>query len=90
MKSLKPSMRERNRYLLVSGENLKTSVEDAIKDFVGVLGMAKIGLRWIKKEKNKAIISVDRKMVDVVRASFCVWKERILIEKVSGSLKKLK
>ena len=79
-------MREKNRYLLVKGENIKDNVENSIKNFIGVLGMAKAGLRWIKIKKDKATIAVNRKMVDAVRASFCLWKERIIIERVSGSL----
>jgi RNase P/RNase MRP subunit POP5 len=90
MKSLKPSMRERKRYLLVRGENLKTNVEKSINDFVGVLGMSKVGLRWIQHKGCQAIISVDRKMVDFVKASFCIYPERIEIKRVSGSLRKIK
>jgi hypothetical protein len=29
-------------------------------------------------------------MVDALRASFCIWSERIIIERISGSLKNLK
>lgn len=90
MKALKPSMREKKRYLLVSGVNLKENVEKAIREFVGVLGMSKTSLGWIKTERERAIISVNRKMVDAVKASFCIFPERIYVEKVSGTLKKLK
>lgn len=90
MKSLKPSMRENKRYLLIEGKDLKKNIEKAILDFIGVLGMSKIGLGWIKTEKNSVIISVNREMVDSVRASFCVWPEKIEVKKVSGTLKGLK
>ena len=89
MKSLKPSMRENKRYLLVRGKNLRTNIEKAILDFIGVLGMSKTGLGWIKSGKDFFIISVNREMVDSVRASFCVWPEKISVEKVSGTLKGL-
>ncbi len=59
MKSLKPSQREDKRYLLVSGNNLRENIEKAILDFVGVLGMSKTGLDFIKTDKNSAIISVN-------------------------------
>ena len=52
MKSLKPSQRENKRYLLVKGKNLKESIEKAILDFTGVLGMSKTGLGFIKSNKN--------------------------------------
>lgn len=90
MKSLKPSMRENKRYLLVKGKNLKRNIEKAILEFIGVLGMSKVGLGWIKIDSNSAIISVNREMVDSVRASFCVWPEKMTVERVSGSLKGLK
>ncbi len=89
MKNLKPSAREKKRYLLVRGENLKSNVEKAVFDFVGVLGMSKAGLDWIKQGKDSAIISVNRKAVDSVRASFAAYSEKISVAKVSGTLKGL-
>jgi RNase P/RNase MRP subunit POP5 len=89
MKALKPSMRENKRYFLIKGKNLKINIEKAILDFIGVLGMSKVGLGWIEKNTNSAIISVNREMVDSVRASLCVWPEKMTVEKVSGSLKGL-
>lgn len=94
MKSLKPSMREKKRYMLISGskgKNLKESVEKAILDFIGVLGMAKAGLEWVKqdREKNTIVIAVNRKSVDYVRASLAVVPEKIIVERVSGTLKGL-
>jgi len=101
MKPLKPSAREKKRYLLVRGKNLKTNIEKAILDFIGVLGMSKCGLSWIKSgypnqvgaeqghKKDFAIICINREMVDSVRASLCVWPEKMSVEKVSGTLKGL-
>ena len=87
MKPLKPSAREKKRYLLVTGKDLKTDVEKAILDFIGVLGMSKCGLSWIKNDKNSAVICINREMVDFVRASLCVWPKKMSVEKVSGTLK---
>ena len=89
MKSLKPSMRENKRYLLVEGKDLKKNIEKAILDFIGILGMSKVGLSWIKTNSDSVIISVNREMVDSVRASLCVWPEKIEVKKVSGTLKGL-
>jgi RNase P/RNase MRP subunit POP5 len=89
MKSLKPSMRENKRYLLVKGENLRKNIEKAILDFIGILGMSKVGLGWIKTNSNSVIISINREMVDSVRASLCVWPEKIEVKKISGTLKGL-
>jgi RNase P/RNase MRP subunit POP5 len=90
MKSLKPSMREDKRYLLVYGEDLRKNIEKAILDFIGVLGFSKVGLEFIKSDKDSAIISVNRGMVDSVRASLCVSKNKMEVKMVSGTLKGLK
>jgi RNase P/RNase MRP subunit POP5 len=90
MKSLKPSARENKRYLLVKGKNLKENIEKSLFDFIGVLGFSKLGLSWIKQNSDSAIISINREMVDSVRASFCVWPEKIIVEKISGTLRGLK
>lgn len=90
MRALKPCAREKKRYLLVKGVNLKENINKAILDFIGVLGMSKVGLGWIKTSKNSVIISINREMVDSVRASLCVWPEKMTVEKVSGTLKGLK
>jgi len=90
MKSLKPSSREKKRYLLIKGKNLKQNIEKSILDFVGVLGMSKCGLSWIKSDTNSAVICVNREMVNSVRASLCAWPEKIEVVKVSGTLKGLR
>lgn len=90
MKSLKPSQREKKRYLLVKGRNLRENIEKAILDFIGVLGMSKAGLEFIKSDSDSAIIAVNRKSVEHIRASFAVWPEKIEVKRVSGSLKGLK
>jgi len=89
MKPLKPSMRERKRYLLVSGKNLKENIPKAIKDFIGVLGMSKTSLSFIKSENDFAVISINREMLEPVRASLCVWSEKMSVKKVSGTIKGL-
>ena len=90
MKTLKPTMRENKRYLLVHGKNLRENVEKSILEFVGILGMSKCGLSFIKSEKDSAIICINRESVNEVRASFAVFKEKIEVKKVSGTLKGLR
>jgi RNase P/RNase MRP subunit POP5 len=82
-------MRENKRYLLVVGANLKENIEKAILDFIGVLGMSKTGLSYIKVGKNSAVICVNREAVNEVRASLCVWPDKIIVKKVSGTLRGL-
>jgi RNase P/RNase MRP subunit POP5 len=90
MKSLKPSMREKKRYLLVEGSELRKNIEKAILDFIGVLGMSKTGLEFIKEDGNSAVISINREMINQVRASFAVWPKKMEVRKVSGTLKGLR
>ena len=93
LKSLKPSMKENKRYLFVKGEgkNLKENIEKSILDFSGSLGMSKAGLAFIDNNpSNKtAIIAVNRETVNLVRASLAVFKEKIEVKRVSGTLKGL-
>ena len=90
LKPLKPSMREKKRYLLLKGKDLKTSIEQAILNFIGVLGFSKTGLEWIKLKEDEAIISINREMLNQVRASICIWPKKLEILQVSGTLKGLK
>lgn len=83
-------MREKKRYLLVRGSSLKKSIERAILNFVGVLGMSKAGLNWIQTGKDFAIISVNRESVNLIRASLALWPEKMVVEKVSGTLRGLR
>ena len=89
MKALKPSMKENKRYLLVEGKELRKNIEKAVLDFIGVLGMSKTGLEFIKDNRDSAIISVNREMVDSVRAALCVWPKKMEVKRVSGTLKGL-
>jgi len=90
MKSLKPSMRENRRYLLIEGKELRKNVEKAILDFIGSFGYAKAGLEWIKTGESSAVISVNREALNSVRASLAVFPKKIEVKKVSGTLKGLK
>ncbi|MEK6875544.1 MAG: hypothetical protein AABX30_02580 [Nanoarchaeota archaeon] len=90
MKNLKPSMRENKRYLLIKGKNLRINVEKAILEFIGILGMSKTALSFIKLDSNSAIISINREALDLVRASFAVYPEKILVERVSGTVRGLR
>ena len=89
MKPLKPSLREKKRYLHIQGKSLKKNIPNAILDFIGVLGMSEVGLNFIKDSENFCIISINRNMLDKVRASFCVYSKKIEVQKVSGNLRGL-
>lgn len=89
MKPLKPTMKENKRYLLIEGKDF-LDAEKVILEFIGILGMAKAGLTWIKREKNRAIICINRDSINEVRASFAASPKEIKTSKVSGTLNGLK
>ncbi len=89
MKALIPSHREKKRYLKIRGKNLRKNVKKAILEFIGVKGLADACLNWIEEKGNSAIISINRKSINSVRASLCVFPEKIVVDKVSGTLKGL-
>ncbi len=90
LKSLKPTMRENKRYMLVKGKNLRENIEKAILDFIGILGMSKAGLEFINADSSSAIIAVNRESLNHVRASLCVFPEKMEVARVSGTLKGLR
>ena len=90
MKSLKPSHRERKRYLLIKGKDAnRNTVEKVILEFIGILGYSESGLSFIKSENKNFIIAINRKLVDKIRTSFLICNKDIKILKVSGSIKNL-
>lgn len=103
-KSLKPTLREKKRYLLLeiatdSESVAKKLVKQTILDFTGILGYAKACPRIIKiwkqeakakQKKMQMILSVNRKELDKIKAGFAVSKAKISVKRVSGTLKKLR
>ena len=84
---LKPSARINRRYLLIEGS--KEDIEKVILDYIGILGWAKSSPMFINTKSKSIILAIDRKMINDVRASFEICKEKIKVLKVSGTLKKL-
>lgn len=80
---LKPSVRDKRRYFIVStGDNKK--VEAAILEYVGVLGFAKSAYMFVKKHGDHLIASCLREELNDVRASLAF--KGLKIDKVSGTL----
>jgi RNase P/RNase MRP subunit POP5 len=91
MKLLKPSNRERKRYLLIIGEEINfKKIEECIIDYIGILGHAKASPQLIRVIRKGIIISINREMLNNVRASFLISGRDIKVIKVSGSIKNLK
>ena len=90
MKSLKPSHRDKRRYLLIKGVDAnKNNVEKSILEFIGLLGYAESAINFVKINKNNLIIAINRGALDKVRTSFLLSGKDIKIIKVSGAIKKL-
>ncbi len=81
-KNLKPSLREKKRYLLLEKVEDKEKVEKAILDYIGILGYGKAGIKWVGN-----ILAVNREEVDKIKAALLL--AGIEVKKVSGTLKNL-
>jgi len=91
MKSIKPSHREKKRYLLVKGSDAnKKVVEEVILEFVGVLGYAEASPQVVKSGKEEIVLAINRGSLDKIRASFVMSGKQLEIVKVSGSVGKVK
>jgi len=91
MKALKPSHRERKRYLLIKGNNASWAViEKVILEFVGVLGFAEASPSVVKSSKGRVVLAVNREALDKVRSAFLISGKNLEIVKVSGSVGKVK
>jgi RNase P/RNase MRP subunit POP5 len=83
---LKPSMKSHRRYLLVKTSD-KSNIEKVILDYLGILGLAKMNLFFVKEAGNEFLISIERGEVDSFRAAVECSKADIRIIKVSGTMK---
>ncbi len=89
---LRPSARDKRRYFLVRASNAK--VEDAILDYIGVLGFARSAYMEVGSRKSEVgsremlTGSCLTKSLNEVRAGLAL--AGIRIEKVSGTLKGLR
>lgn len=85
LKILKPSIRERKRYLYLTGKFTKKQVENAILKYIGILGYSKASPMWVSDK----ILAVNRSEIDKIKASL-VFLDNLQVKRVSGTLKKLK
>ena len=83
---LKPSARDKRRYLLINEKN-NQKIEETLFHYLGVLGMAKSAYMKVKTKGNKIIGSVLRENLNDVRVALAL--SEIRVEKVSGTLKGL-
>ena len=85
---IKPSAKIKRRYFLLEAKN-KKQIEEAILDYIGILGWANAAPKFVKSQKN-FILAIERTAVTNVRAAFEASDKSIKTLKVSGTLKGLK
>ena len=91
MKALKPSHRERKRYVLIKGKDVsKEIIEKVILEFIGVLGFAEASPQVIKSSKGSLVLAINRGSLEKIRSSFVMSGKDLEIVKVSGSVGNLK
>ncbi len=86
MKVLRPTLREKRRWILVifegeRPENPGKFVVSAIRRYLGVLGMALAHPR-VEEKDGKVLISVNREYVDAVRAAIVLGRGEFLLRTV--------
>ncbi|MBT7706451.1 hypothetical protein HN747_03295 [archaeon] len=86
--NLKPSARDKRRYLILSETNEK-KIEDAILKYIGVLGLARSAYMSVKvpELKGGSVISCLRAEVDNVSSALLL--ANIRVEKISNTIKGL-
>lgn len=84
---LKPSLKESKRYLLIKGT--RKGVENAILEFIGVLGWAKASPVFVSEVSDELVLCVNNKELNNVKAAFALAKDELKVLRVSGTLKGL-
>ena len=102
---LLPSLKPKKRYILfeiISDDKFQMNVVEnvvmqAIKDFIGTLGIAKSAPMFVKEKfkENRFILKVGHKFTDEIKSALTLVKEiqnkKVIIKSVvtSGTLKKV-
>ena len=107
-KPLIPTLKEKNRYLVYrvisekkfKYEEIKKSLYNAIKNFIGEYGIAKAGVNIMPEtfidDKQTGIIKTNQKNIDLIKSAIMLIKEidgkKAKIETIytSGTIKKAK
>lgn len=84
MLKLKSTARLKRRYLLVKGE--KSAIEQAILEYVGVLGWAKAAPVFLPHAQGMLVFAVNREEIVNIRAALALSPHSIQVVRVSGTL----
>lgn len=99
---LLPSLKQKKRYILFqivsdtqfSTQEIKTTVKEALKDFLGELGLAKSAPLFVKEKDNKFILKVNHKYINESISALILIKriknKPVIVKSIitSGTIKK--
>lgn len=102
IKSLLPVLKDKKRYILyeIDSKNKMNNPNNVIKsklrEFIGDLGLARSGIKFINYKNNKGILQINNKSVDEIKTGLSLIDEinhqkvRFRSVRVSGVLNKVK
>jgi len=88
VKNFPPSLKENNRYLLIKGK--KEEFFKIQKEFLGLIDFSEASFKIIDEEKDFFLVKCNVKVLDKIRASFCLYDNSLKIVRVFGTIKKYK
>ena len=83
------STKEKVKPKLTGKDATQKSIDEAITEYIGILGYSKSAQKVVKRGKGFIILTINREMLNNVQASFVISKKDIKVVKVSGTLKGL-
>ena len=96
-KMLLPTLRERKRYLAfevlaekeVQWNSMKRAITAAVKEYVGITGLAETGLLFVKNNQNKGLLRTSHTMLNKVKAAMVfithIDNQKVIIKSIAAS-----
>lgn len=96
-KILLPTLRERKRYLAfevlaekeVQWNSVKKAIMLAMKDYVGINGLAEAGLLFVKNNQNKGLLRVSHTSLNKIKAALIfitqIDNQRVIVRSLAAS-----
>jgi len=93
IRALLPSLKENKRYVLyetMSNNTDQKMIEIGVKDFIGDLGIARSGIKFLKSKRNRGILQVNHNSVYEVKTALALIDgANVRTVRVSGVINKL-
>ena len=93
---MKPTLKYRERYVLIKADakkqELEKEIKKAVKEMFGLEGLAKSGIKMVFHKGTNFIVKVNHTEVDRLKAALILIEKpfKMTIPFVSGSIKKVK